>query len=141
PTVRRLPRSLDFRTRTSVYITAVVLLPLILFVIFVRTYLGSHLNAEYSERAQIALNSAERVVEDYLASTNSTRPEQVLDDDVLSWLSLVIGHDLHLYREDQMIASSRRDLFAAHVDSERLPGNAYSAIVLGGQQIFRAHHV
>src|SRR5438093_1756480 len=139
--VRGCRRSLAFRTRTSVYVTAVVLLPLILFVIFVRAYLGDRLKSEYNDRAQTALNTAERVIEDYLASTNSTRPEQVLDDDVLSWLSLVIGHDLHLYRDDQMIASSRRDLFAAHVDSERLPGNAYSAIVLGGQQIFRAHHV
>jgi len=138
--VRGFPRSLDFRTRTSVYVTAVVLLPLILFVIFVRAYLGDRLKSEYNDRAQTALNTAERVIEDYLASTNSTRPEQVLDDDVLSWLALVIGHDLHLYRGEQLIASSRRDLFAAHVDSERLPGEVYSAIVLGGRQLSRAQH-
>ena len=72
---------------------------------------------------------------DYLASTNSARPEQILDDDVLSWLSLVIGHDLHLYRNEQLIASSRRDLFSAHVDSERLPGDVYEAIILDGQQL------
>src|SRR5205823_12753900 len=92
--VRRLPSSLDFRTRTSVYVTAVVLLPLILFVVFVRAYLGSRLQSEYDERAQTALNAAERVIEDYLASTRTARPEQVLDDDVLSWLALVIGHGL-----------------------------------------------
>ena len=138
--VRGFPRSLDFRTRTSVYFTAVVLLPLILFVIFVRAYLGDRLKSEYNDRAQTALNTAERVIEDYLASTNSARPEQVLDDDVLSWLALVIGHDLHLYRDEQLIASSRRDLFAAHVDSERLPGEVYSAIVIRGRQISRAQH-
>ena len=138
--VRRHPRSLDFRTRTSVYFTAVVLLPLILFVIFVRAYLGGRITTEYNDRAQTALNAAERVIEDYLASTSSVKPEQVLDDDVLSWLSLVIGHDLHLYRNEQLIASSRRDLFSAHIDSERLPGDVYSAIILGGRQLFRAHH-
>jgi signal transduction histidine kinase len=138
--VRHLPRSLDFRTRTSLYVTSVVLLPLVLFVIFVRAYLGTRLKAEYDERAQTALNAAERVIEDYLASTNSARPEQVLDDDVLSWLALVIGHDLHLYRNDQLIASSRRDLFAAHVDSEHLPGDAYLQIVLNGRQLWRAQH-
>src|SRR5205085_2787105 len=114
--VRSLPRSLDSRTRTSLYVTAVVLLPLVLFVIFVRAYLGARLGSEYDDRAQTALNAAERVIEGYLASTSSTRPEQVLDDDVLSWLALVIGHDLHLYRNEELIASSRRDLFAAHVD-------------------------
>ncbi|PYQ48044.1 MAG: hypothetical protein DMF59_17235 [Acidobacteria bacterium] len=138
--VRGFPRSLDFRTRTSVYVTAVVLLPLILFVIFVRAYLGDRLKSEYNDRAQTALNTAERVIEDYLASTNSARPEQVLDDDVLSWLALVIGHDLHLYRDEQLIASSRRDLFAAHVDSERLPGEVYSAIVIRGRQLSQAQH-
>ena len=138
--IRRFPRSLDFRTRTSLYVTAVVLLPLVLFVIFVRAYLGTRLQSEYDVRAQTALNAAERVIEDYLASTNSTHPEQVLDDDVLSWLALVIGHDLHLYRNEELIASSRRDLFAAHVDSERLPGDAYLQIVLNGRQLWRARH-
>ncbi|HJT17770.1 MAG TPA: hypothetical protein VJ853_10295, partial [Thermoanaerobaculia bacterium] len=94
--LRNFPRMLDFRTRTSIYLTAVVILPLIVFVIFVRAYLANRINAEYNERAQTALTSAERVIMDYLASTNSARPEQILDDDVLSWLSLVIGHDLHL---------------------------------------------
>src|SRR5437660_5742003 len=138
--LRRFPRSLDFRTRTSIYLTAVVILPLIIFVIFVRAYLANRLAAEYNDRARTALTAAERVIEDYLASTNPARPEQILDDDVLSWLALVIGHDLHLYRNEQLIASSRRDLFAAHVDSERLPGEVYSAIVIRGRQLSQAHH-
>lgn len=136
--VRRFPRRLDFRTRTSIYLTAVVILPLIVFVLFVRAYLAGRLEREYIDRAQTALTAAQRVIEDYLASTSSTSPEKVLDDDVLSWLSLVIGHDLHLYRNEQLIASSRRDLFAAHVDSERLPGDVYSAIILRGRQLWRS---
>ena len=137
--LRRFPRSIDFRTRTSVYLTAVVILPLIVFVIFIRAYLADRINAAYQDSARAALTSAERVILDYLASTNPARPEQILDDDVLSWLSLVIGHDLHLYRDETLIASSRRDLFAAHVDSERLPGDVYSAIILNGQQIRTSH--
>ena len=132
----RAPRNLDFRTRTSLYLTAVVILPLIVFVLFVRAYLANRLEAEYLDRGQTALTAAERVIEDYLASTTSTtHPEQVLDDDVLSWLARVIGHDLHLYRDDTLIASSRRDLFAARVESERLPGDVYANIVVGGKQL------
>ncbi|MEA2416125.1 MAG: two-component system, NtrC family, nitrogen regulation sensor histidine kinase NtrY, partial [Thermoanaerobaculia bacterium] len=134
--IRRAPRNLDFRTRTSLYLTAVVILPLIVFVLFVRAYLANRLEAEYLDRGQTALNAAERVIEDYLASTTSTsHPEQVLDDDVLSWLARVIGHDLHLYRDDKLIASSRRDLFAARVESQRLPGDVYANIVVGGRQL------
>ncbi|MDP9361108.1 MAG: ATP-binding protein, partial [Acidobacteriota bacterium] len=90
----------------------------------------------YLDRGQTALNAAERVIEDYLASTTSTaHPEQVLDDDVLSWLARVIGHDLHLYRDNTLIASSRRDLFAARVESQRLPGDVYANIIVGGKQL------
>jgi len=136
--LRRTPAGLGFRARTALYLTAVVVVPLVIFVLFVRAYLASRLEAEYVDRGQTALTAAQRVIEDYLASTNAQTPEEVLDDEIFSWLARVIGHDLHLYRGDQLIASSRRDLFAAHVESERLPGDVYSAIVVGGKQIFRA---
>jgi nitrogen fixation/metabolism regulation signal transduction histidine kinase len=137
--LRNAPGNFDFRTRTSLAVAAVVIVPLIVFVLFVRAFLASRLEAEYFGQGQTALNAAERVIEDYLASTTSNaRPEQILDDDVLSWLARVIGHDLHLYRDDKLVASSRRDLFAAHVEAERLPGDVYGDIVLGGQQMVRA---
>ena len=44
-----------------------------------------------------SLNAAQRVIEDYIGS-QSAEPEQVLDDEIFSWLARVIGHDLHLYR-------------------------------------------
>jgi signal transduction histidine kinase len=133
----RMPRTLDFRARTSIYLTAVVIVPLIAFVLFVRAYLATRLETEYIDRGQTALNAAQRVIEDYIGS-QSAEPPSVLDDEILSWLARVIGHDLHLYRGEQLMASSRRDLFAAHVESERLPGDAYLDIVLRGKQIVRA---
>lgn len=133
-------RRAGFRTRTSLYLTAVVIVPLLIFVVFVRAYLADRLEAEYLERGQTALNTAQRVVEDYLASTASQNPEKVLSDDILTWLARVIGHDLHLYRDDIVFASSRRDLFAAHVESSRLPGDIYNAIILRGSQLIRATH-
>jgi len=136
--IRRSPRAFDFRTRTSLYLVAVVILPLLVFVLFVRAYLATRLEAEYFERGQTALVAAQRVIEDYLASNTSSSPEQVLDDDVLSWLARVIGHDLHLYHGETVVASSRRDLFASHIESVRLPGDVFTRIVLGGEQLVRA---
>jgi signal transduction histidine kinase len=136
--LRGLPRNLDFRTRTSLYLTAVVILPLVVFVLFVRAYLATRLESEYVDRGQTALNTAQRVIEDYLADSTTTRPEKILNDEVLTWLARVIGHDLHLYRDDELVASSRRDLFAAHIEARRLPGDVYSAVVLQGSQLYRA---
>ncbi len=138
--LRNVPSRLGFRARTSLYLTAVVILPLLLFVLFVRAYLSERLEAEYLARGQNALNTAQRVIEDYLASTPSGEPEQVLDDSILAWLARVIGHDLHLYRDDQVIASSRRDLFSARVESPRLPGDVYTRIVLEGSQLVLQRH-
>ena len=129
-------RGLDFRSKTSFYLTAVVILPLIAFVLFVRAYLATRLETEYVERGQTALNAAQRVIEDYIGAQEAT-PEQVLDDEIFSWLARVIGHDLHLYRNEQLLASSRRDLFAAHIASERLPGEVYRDVILQGKQLVR----
>ncbi|HXI13577.1 MAG TPA: ATP-binding protein [Thermoanaerobaculia bacterium] len=134
------PRSLSFRVRTALSLTAVIILPLLIFVLFVRAYLTNRLEADYLERGQMGLNTAQRVIEDYLASSSSSRPEQVLDDDVLTWLARVIGHDLHLYRDDRLFASSRRDLFTAQVESDQLPGQIYASLVLRGGQLIRAEH-
>ncbi|HSP35160.1 MAG TPA: HAMP domain-containing protein, partial [Thermoanaerobaculia bacterium] len=137
--VQSLPRGINFRARTSLYIAGVVILPLIVFVLFVRAYLANRLEAEYVNRGTTALTAAQRVIEDYLASQQGgAPPEQVLDDEILSWLARVVGHDLHLYRGESLVASSRRDLFAAHIESQRLPGDVYSRIILGGQQMVRA---
>jgi signal transduction histidine kinase len=136
----RSPWNLDFRTRTSLYLTAVVILPLIAFVLFVRAYLAGRLEEEYVQRGQTALNAGQRVIEDYIGA-QSAEPEQVLDDEIFSWLARVIGHDLHLYRGERMMASSRRDLFAAHVESERLPGDVYLDIVLRGKQLVRVDRI
>jgi nitrogen fixation/metabolism regulation signal transduction histidine kinase len=130
----------SFRTRTSILFTVVVVMPLLLFVLFVRAYLADRLEAEYVERGQTALNAAQRVIEDYLASSTEETPEDVLDDTILTWLARVIGHDLHLYREDYVFASSRRDLFSARVESSRLPGDVYKSIVLQGSQLVRDDH-
>jgi signal transduction histidine kinase len=138
--LRKRPLRLDFRARTSIYLTAVVILPLIAFVLFVRAYLVNRLDTEYLERGQNALNTAQRVIEDYVDAQQAA-PEQALDDSVLSWLARVIGHDLHLYRDERLMASSRRDLFAAHIESERLPGDVYLDIVLRGKQLVRPRRV
>jgi len=137
--LRRRPLRLDFRARTSIYLTAVVIVPLIAFVLFVRAYLANRLDSEYLERGQTALNAGSRVIEDYIGSQQQqqAQPEQILDDEILSWLARVIGHDLHLYRDERLMASSRRDLFAAHIESERLPGDVYLDIVLRGKQLVR----
>ncbi|MGH9456274.1 MAG: sensor histidine kinase [Thermoanaerobaculia bacterium] len=138
--VRGFPNELNFRTRTALWLGAVVLLPLLVFLVFVRAFLEDRLQSEYLARGQAALNTAQRVIEDYLDASEEPLPEQVLSDPILTWLARVIGHDLHLYGGSEVIASSRRDLFTANVESPRLPGHVYAETVLRGREIVFEEH-
>ncbi|MGK2857131.1 MAG: ATP-binding protein, partial [Thermoanaerobaculia bacterium] len=129
---------LGFQARTSLWVAIMVALPLLAFVLFVRTYLGASLERQYLDRGQAALNTAQRVIEDYIESAQAT-PEQLLDDSILVWLGRVVGHDLHLFRDDEVIASSRRDLFTAMAESPRLPGDVYRRLALEDASVVLAN--
>lgn len=123
-------RGFGFQARTSLYLAGVIAIPLLVFVLFIRAYLGQSLERQVLAQGQAALNTAQRVVEDYLESSPGLTPEEALDDSILVWLARVVGHDLHLFRDDLVVASSRRDLFNAMMESQRLPGDVYRRIVL-----------
>jgi nitrogen fixation/metabolism regulation signal transduction histidine kinase len=133
-------RGLGFQARTSFYLAGVIVVPLLIFVVFVRAYLDRGLERQVLEQGQSALNTAQRVVEDYLETSGGLTPEELLDDSILVWLARVVGHDLHLFRDDMVIASSRRDLFNALIESERLPGDVYRRIVLEGAAPVLSRH-
>jgi signal transduction histidine kinase len=133
-------RGLGFQARTSLYLAGVIAIPLLVFALFIRAYLGKGLEQQVLEQGQAALNTAQRVVEDYLESSEGMSPEEALDDSILVWLARVVGHDLHLFRDDLVMASSRRDLFNALIESERLPGEVYRRIVLESSAPVLARH-
>ncbi len=133
-------RGLGFQARTSFYLAGVIVVPLVVFVVFIGAYLSKGLERQVLEQGQSALNTAQRVVEDYLESTEGMSPEEALDDSILVWLARVVGHDLHLFSDDRVVASSRRDLFNALVESDRLPGDVYRRIVLDGAAPVLSRH-
>ncbi|HEY6051147.1 MAG TPA: ATP-binding protein, partial [Thermoanaerobaculia bacterium] len=91
------------------------------------------------EHARTGLDTARKVLDDYLPSTSNGRSRLVgLDDDILAWLANAIGYDLSVYAPDSsLLATSRRDLYSAGLVPDRVPAPAYIAIGLSGsgQQI------
>lgn len=132
--------ALDLRMKTSLWVAAVVVIPLLAFVLFVRAYLADRLETETLDHGRDSLSTAQRVIEDYVAASAGTPPEDVLDDETLTWLGRVVGHDLHLYRSSSIFASSRRDLFTAGLESPRLPGAVYADLFLRDLTQVRAEH-
>ena len=109
-----------------------MVLPLLVFVLVIRAYLSDRLETEYLRRGESAFEAAQRVITDYLASEPDDDPHGLLDDSIMTWLARVVGHELHIYRDSSVLASSRRDLFSAGVEAAVLPGAVYQQIVLEG---------
>lgn len=131
-----------FQARLSAAMALVVIVPFLAIGIFLRVTIADRFEEEFLFRGQDALDAAQRVMEDYLGSRTDLEPELALDDSILEWLAGVVGHDLHLFRDGRLAASSRRDLFTARVEPSILPGSVYSAIVFeGAQSLLEVHRV
>jgi len=131
----RLPRGArTFRGRLVGLFVVGVMIPLFAVTIFLRQEIGTRSERDTVDRARTALHTARRVLDDYLLSESAGRARLgTLDDVLLAWLSGAVGYDLSVYAPDAtLVATSRRDLYAAGLLPDRVPSAAYTAIGLGG---------
>ncbi len=130
-----LPRSTrTFRGRLVALFVLGVMIPLITITVFLRSSIVNRSEQDTVDHARIALDTAKRVLDDYLLSATGPRGRLLaLDDVLLAWLANAVGYDLSVYAPDStLVATSRRDLYAASLVPDRVPGFAYVAIGLGG---------
>ncbi|MBC8646832.1 MAG: HAMP domain-containing protein, partial [Thermoanaerobaculia bacterium] len=131
----QLPRGArTFRGRLVSLFVVGVMIPLFAVTIFLRQEIETRSERDTVDNARTALNTARRVLDDYLLSATAGRaPLATLDDVLLAWLASAVGYDLSVYAPDATLAAtSRRDLFAAGLLPDRVPASAYTAIGLGG---------
>jgi signal transduction histidine kinase len=120
-----------FRGRLVALFVVGVMIPLIAVTFFLRTAIVTRFQRETIDHARTALDTARRVVDDYLPSERGRLG--AVDDALLSWLASAVGYDLSLYAPDSsLVATSRRDLYAAGLLADRAPATAYVALGLGG---------
>ena len=129
-----LPRGTrTFRGRLVALFVLSVMIPLVAVTAFLRSSIASRTAQDTLDHARTGLETARRVLDDYLPSAAAQGRLNLLDDSLLSWLSNAVGYDLSVFSpEARLIATSRRDLYAAGLLPERMSGAAYSAIGLGG---------
>ena len=134
PAGRVLPRfARTFRGRLVTLFAAGVMLPLFAVTFFLRSTILAHSGRDTADHARNALETARRVLDDYLPSAPAGTGIRVLDDVLIAWLAGSVGYDLSVYAPDStLVATSRRDLYAAGIVPDRVPGNAYVTIGLAG---------
>ncbi len=125
--------SRTFRGRLVALFVLSVMVPLFALTVFLRSSIVTRSRRETVDHGRTALETARRVLDDYLPSAAAALGRLgLLDDTLLSWLANAVGYDLAVYSpEAKLVATSRRDLFAAGLLPERVPGATYVAIGLG----------
>ncbi len=137
PTAKLRRRLLPDIRRYSVRLTAVLALiaivPLTLLNGLLFRNLATRVQAEQEAAGRTALVSLEYVLTDFLLGLEAGFSiDAQLDDELLSWLAEVVGHEVNLYWRGSVYASSKPDLFTAGLMPERIPGNVYSRLALLG---------
>jgi signal transduction histidine kinase len=121
-----------FRGRLIALFVISVMIPLSAVTFYLRSSIAARSAQDTLDHAWTGLETARRVLDDYLPSAGSGGRLNLLDDSVLSWLANAVGYDLSVYSpEAQLVATSRRDLYAAGLLPERVSSGAYVAIGLG----------
>ncbi|MGH9365504.1 MAG: ATP-binding protein [Thermoanaerobaculia bacterium] len=128
------PEIRTFRGRLVALFAIGVLIPLLAVTFFLRSAILTRSREDTLAHARTALGTARRVLDDYLPSAAGARGRLLaLDDVLLAWLANAVGYDLSVYAPDStLVATSRRDLYAAGLLADRVPAPAYAALGLQG---------
>ena len=118
------PGARTFRGRLVALFVLTVMVPLLAVTFFLRASITARSRQDTIAHARTGLETARRVLDDYLPSAPAARGRLgLIDDALLSWLANAVGFDLSVYSpEATLAATSRRDLYAAGLLPERCPG-------------------
>ncbi|HEV2063663.1 MAG TPA: ATP-binding protein, partial [Thermoanaerobaculia bacterium] len=123
-----------FRGRLVALFVVGVMIPLVTLTFFLRREIETRSARDTLDHARTGLETARRVLDDYMLSAAVGRDRLgLLDDALLAWVSNAVGYDLSVYgRDARLLATSRHDLYSAGLLAQRVPGPAYVAIGLSG---------
>jgi len=125
--LRRTWRSYS-RRLLAVY-TALLLVPLMLLNVFLVIAVENRLRQEQRAAGEAALATAEMMVAEYLETVEPGFDlANVLDDELLLWISEVVRHEVNLYWGSEQWASSKPELFTARLLPRRIPGESYAGM-------------
>ncbi|MEW5982472.1 MAG: HAMP domain-containing sensor histidine kinase [Acidobacteriota bacterium] len=121
----------SFYRKLFLAFVAAALIPVLALALVARAYLNARLRTDVEDAAVRTTAVAQRVVEDYARLQEQAESAPVgLDDDVLVWISRVIGQDVNVFDGARLAATSERDLYASGLLSTRTPADVYEAIAL-----------
>ena len=130
----------SFYRKLFLAFVAAAVVPVLALALVTRTYIAALMQEDLEMEASRTAASASRVVADVelLATYGGTADREIVDDDIVVWLSRVIAQDVNIFDASGLIASSERSLFAYGLLPRSTQGDLYRAIVLDGRPSFVA---
>jgi signal transduction histidine kinase len=120
----------SFSNRVYFSFIAVALIPLLLFTYSTRNFVRQMFTQQITEKAEIHATFARKVVEEYFLLQQEEQLSFTLPpDNVMLVISSTISNDVNLYRNGELISSSRREFFDFGILPEMIDGEVYYKIL------------
>ena len=135
PTLRRQLAVREVRARFALklqlWFLGVATVPVVVAAVLIQGYFADQLRADVEAGAARTAAVAQSVIEE--SAVLQPADGQVISpftDDVLVWISQVVGQDVNIFDGPQLVATSERDLYASGLLPTRTPDMVYRAIAL-----------
>lgn len=119
----------SFSNRVYASLMAVALFPLLLFTFFTQNFFERLFAQQFVEKAELHANFARSMIEDFLYLFEEEAPNQDFpSENLVLWISSIIGTDVNLYQRSSLLSSSRREMFDSGILPELVDGEVYHQI-------------
>jgi signal transduction histidine kinase len=108
---------------------AATVVPVVALAVVTSNYVADQLRANVEQEAVRTASAAQRVVED-LVAPRAAQQGVAIDDNLMVWVSRLIGQDVNIFTGPRLMATSERNLFASGVIPVRTPSDVYVALQL-----------
>ncbi|MGD8375606.1 MAG: ATP-binding protein [Acidobacteriota bacterium] len=114
-----------YRKLFATFVTA-SLVPLLTLAVFLQGFIGREIRQELVVKGGQSLDAAARI----LTRITADPVVPTVDDGIMELIRNMVGTDVHLYVEDRLLATSRRELVTAGLLSAKLAGPTFRDIYL-----------
>jgi signal transduction histidine kinase len=137
PALLREIRASFYRKLFLAFVAAVIV-PVVALVLVTRNYVAAQMERTIEQEAIRTASAAGRVVED-LAAPRAAEQGLGVDDNLMVWVSRLIGQDVNMFSGPRLQATSERHVFASGLLPTRTPSEVYRALELrnGGALVTR----
>ncbi|HSB61456.1 MAG TPA: ATP-binding protein, partial [Vicinamibacteria bacterium] len=120
-----------FALRLFVAFVAAAIIPVAVLEVVVRRFVADRLLREAEDQALERAAVARKAVEDFaFYQRGEAAGLQPVTDPALVWVSSLIRNDLDVFGRGQLLASSKRELYASGLLTPRVPGAVFRALGL-----------